>query len=240
MPIKATSRSKKTAEITVPEENGMAETVTVVKTTAKTDPFTLLIKEVTDLQSESDRLQKAIAQTKEAWISEQKARQQEIEQRNSLEELNRKREQETYEYETARKRKKEEDEFTDQKTSWEKNLKEQQEVLEKERAELLELRKLVAEFDGEKEKVVAEAQEVLQKELVTKFETERKLREQEQKSEKDLLNLKIANLTGENNKLNTEIEVLKKTLEEATKQVKDIAVKVIESGTKPQSSDVAP
>ena len=91
---------------------------------------------------------------------------------------------------------------------------------------------------GEKEKAVAEAQEILQEELVYKFETERKLKEQENKSEKDILNLKIANLTSENNRLNGEIGILKKALEEATRQVKEIAVKVIESGTKQSRQDL--
>ncbi len=94
---------------------------------------------------------------------------------------------------------------------------------------------MVDGFEMGKGEAVNQAQEILQKELTFKFETERKSREQEIKAEKDILNLKITNLTSENNRLNSEIESLKKALEEATRQVKEIAVKVIESGTKPQT-----
>lgn len=210
-----------------------------LKTTAKTDPFVVLLKIFSDLQSEFELLQKEITQTKDSWSVEQKTHVKETEDRNIQEEVEKKRNKEAYEYETSRKRKIEEDEFADKKANWEKELNGQKEILEKEKTELEQLRKLVVGFENEKDKAISIAQEILQKELVSKFETERKLREQENKSEKDILNIKINNLTAENNRLNTETEVLKKALEEATKQVKEIAVKVIESGTKSQPQEIA-
>lgn len=239
MPVK-TTRTKKTTEISTPETAETLEPVSTsvpVKPLSKTDPFAALIKTITDLQTEFDRLQKEIAQSKEAWTTEQKAHQKQLTDGNIQEELEKKRNKETYEYDMARKQKQAEDEFADKKASWEKSLRDQQETLETEKTELSELRKLAAGFDAEKEKAIAQAQEILQKELVNKFETERKLTDQETKAEKDILNLKITNLTAENNRLNTEIISLKKALEEATRQVKEIAVKVIESGTKSPSSE---
>lgn len=236
-----TIKSKKTIEETPVEEVEVMEpapAATRMKTSAKADPFIALLKIFSDLQSEFESLQKEIAQTKESWNVEQKARTKMIEDRIIQEELERKRDKETYEYETVRKRKMEEDEFADKKAGWEKQLKDQQEALQKEKTELIELRKIVEGFAAEKEKAIAQAQGILQKELVNKFETEKKLKEQEQKAEKDILNLRITNLTSDNNRLNTEIEALKKALEEATRQVKDIAVKVIESGTKPQLTEI--
>ena len=53
--------------------------------------------------------------------------------------------------------------------------------------------------------------------------------DQEQKSEKELLAFKITNLTQENARQSQEIITLKKSLENATAQLKDVAVKVIES-----------
>jgi len=184
MPVKGTTRSKKDVETPSLEETGVSEVSPSLKTTAKADPFATLIKAVSDLQSEFERLQKEMAQTKEAWTLEQKAHQQEIEQRNSLEELNRKRDQETYEYEIARRHKKDEDEFADKKTSWEKSLNEQQETLEGEKTELLELRRLVTGFDNEKEKAVAEAQDTLQKDH--SFPPETVSKNQEKKSSKEV------------------------------------------------------
>lgn len=239
MPVR-TARIKKTTDIPSVENNTTSEVTPAVKTTAKTDPFNTLLKVISELQSDFEKLQKEIAQSKESWTAEQKAHQKQLADGNIQEELERKRNKETYEYETARKQKQAEDEFADKKASWEKSLKDQQEILTKEKTELAELRKLAAGFEGEKEKIIAQAQEILRKELTGQFETERKLTEQEQKAEKDILNLKITNFTAENNRLNTEIISLKKALEEATRQVKEIAVKVIESGTKSQSPESLP
>lgn len=236
-----TVKSKKTTEEIPLEEIGTIEsapTASRLKVATKTDPFAVLLKLFSDLQSEFEVLQKEITQTKESWSMEQKIHSKGIGDRNIQEELDRKRNQETYEYETARKRKQAEDEFTDKKSSWDKELRGQQETLAEEKKELEELRKLVAGFENEKEKAVTFAQEILRKELTSEFETERKLKEQENKSEKDILNLRIVNLTAENNRLNSEVASLKKALEETTRQVKEIAVKVIESGTKSQSTDI--
>lgn len=76
-----------------------------------------------------------------------------------------------------------------------------------------------------------EAESILEKILTEKFSNEKVLREQEIKAEKELLNLKITNLTAENARQTKEIESLKNALDEATKQIKEVAVKVIESGS---------
>ncbi|MBI2338014.1 hypothetical protein HYU95_02420 [Candidatus Daviesbacteria bacterium] len=231
MPVKSTARSKKVTETPVAEDANV-EVALNVKPTAKVDPFNILIKSISELQAEFERLQKEISQTKEVWLIEQKAHQKSLEDRNIQEELERKRNQETYEYETARKRKQEEDMFADKKALWEKHLSEQKEAIEKDRKELEELRKLVTAFEGEKEKAVEDAQVILQKELTGSFENERKMREQEVKAEKEILTLHLSNLSSESSRQTAEIQALKKALEEATSQVKEIAVKVIESGTK--------
>lgn len=87
---------------------------------------------------------------------------------------------------------------------------------------------MVRGFESEKEKAVTKA---LQKELTSAFETEKKLREQEFKAEKELLNLKISNLIIENSRQANEIETLKKALDDTTRQIKEVAAKVIESGS---------
>lgn len=46
-----------------------------------------------------------------------------------------------------------------------------------------------------------------------------------------MLNLRIENLAQENSRQAREVELLKKALEEATRQLKDVAVKIIESST---------
>lgn len=233
-----TARSKQTTETPEAEDINVAEIATPVKAIPKTDPFAAVIQEISKLQSEFEKLQKEIVQTKEVWVTEQKTHQKEIEDKNIQEELERKRNRGSYEYETARNHKQEEDEFVDKKKSWEKQLKEQQEILQQEKQELEELRKLVAGFEGEKEKPIKEAQAALQKELTGSFENERRMREQEFKAEKEIFNLRLTNLTAENSRQAAEIQVLKKALDKATGQVKEIAVKVIESGTKQSSQNL--
>lgn len=236
-----TARAKKVTEDQPIEESGVVEIIAAsVKATSKSDPFTILIKEISDLQSEFEKLQKEIIQTKEVWVTEQKTHQKEIEDKNIQEELERKRNRGSYEYETARNHKQEEDEFTDKKKSWERQLSQQQEILQQEKQELEELRKLVAGFEGEKEKSIKEAQTALQKDLTGSFENERRMKEQEFKAEKEILNLRLSSLTTENSRQAAEIQALKKALDEATGQVKEIAVKVIESGTKFQPSEFSP
>ena len=160
----------------------------------------------------------------------------ELVQQKTQEEVERKREQETYQYETSLVRKRAEDEFNDKKLAWEKDLSQRKQELENQKRELEELKKLTDSFDSQKQQAVREAQVEIEKELKDSFENENKLREQEIKAEKAVLDLKISNLESENTRQSKEIEVLKRAFDEATKQVKEIAVKVIESGSNQQKA----
>lgn len=175
--------------------------------------------------------QKEIADTKEGWTKEKVEYEREITARNTEMALARKREEEEYEYQKKVERRKTEDEFAEKKTQWEKQLREEKEKIETERKELVELRNRVGSFEAELQKAVKEAQSVTARDLEAKYANERKLREQEVKSEKDILALKIESLVAENNRQSVEIKTLKAAFDEATRQVKDIAVKVIEGRT---------
>ncbi len=113
--------------------------------------------------------------------------------------------------------------------AWEKYLQEQKEVVEKDRKELADLRVLAENFDKEKQQTIEEAEEVLRKQLTAEFEIEKKLKGGEIAAEKEILNLKLTSLTEENKRLSQEVEVLKRGLDQSTAQVKEIALKVIES-----------
>lgn len=204
--------------------------------------FTDLVDKVLEAKVEFEKFHKEITETKELWVKEQKNHELKIQERDQQEEIARKREDETYRYERDLVRKRVEDEFAEKKDKWEKELAERKEEIENDKRELEILRKQVAGFEAEKEKIVKEAMSVLQRQLTDKFETDKKLREQEVRAEKDVLNLNVSHLTAENARLKEEIITLKKSLEEATKQLKDIAVKVIESsnsGVKIPSSSEA-
>lgn len=235
---KKTTRVRKTAAQFDPASIEINPSA-IAPSSAVTQVFDDLINKFIKSRQEFDNLQKEIAQVKQDWSRGQKQHELELVQQKNQEEVERKREQETYQYNTNLSRKRTEDEFQDRKLSWEKDLAQKKEELENQKKELEDLRKLSAGFNGQKENAVKEALDVLEKTLTEKVNQEKKLREQEIKAEKDIFTLKISNLETDNTRLNKEIEILKRSLEEAVRQVKEIAVKVIESGSsqnKPQVS----
>lgn len=242
---KRTTRSRKTSTVEVAAEDIQSSNMisTPIKSgsavqTGISQDFDELVAKLVKSKIEFDNLQKEITQIKLDWVREQKQHELEFAQQKIQEELERKREEETYQYSTSLLRKRSEDEFQDKKLAWEKDLSQRKQELEDQRKELEELRKQVSGFEDEKDKAVKNAVSEVEQDLRVQYENEKKLREQEVKAEKDLLNMRIANLETENSRLNKEIEILKRSLDEATRQVKEIAVKVIESGstqTKPQA-----
>lgn len=233
VPVKKTVRVRKTAKSSVisdvtplpPKFLGALE-----------DLFGDLIGKINGAKKEFVGLQNQIEEVRMVWVREQRAHELETTQRNQQEEIAQKREQEEYEYEKKRTRKQDEDAFFEKKEKWEKELFARKEVIEQDKKELEVLRKRVEGFDAEVEKIVREVRTQLSKELTEQFHSERKFREQEIKAEKELLELRITNLTQENTRAIGEITLLKQSLEEATRQLKDVAVKVIESANSSKTS----
>ncbi len=223
-PVKKVTRTRKVAALS--DSTGTGPTA---QTAFLITDLELQISRLTELKNDVEKLEREIEQTKLEWSKEQKAHEQELIQRNQAEEITRQRERETYDYETKLARKKIEDELADKKAGLEKELSDRREEIEQDKKSLSELQKAVDGFTVEKDKAVKEAVAAIQEELSERFETERKLREQETKSDKEILNLKIAALEQENSRQAKEIESLKKSLEDASSQLKDIAVKVIQS-----------
>ena len=235
--VKKTARTKKTATQSAGAsvETTVSSPVLAAQSAAIIQVFDDLMSKIIRGKQEYDNLQKEISQIKLDWVREQKQHEVEIIQQKTQEELERKRENETYTYNTTLSRKRVEDEFLDRKLGWEKDLAQRKQELEDQRKELEELRKLAVSFEGQKETAAKEAQVKLEKELAEKYGNEKRLKEQEVKAEKDLLNMRIANLETENSRLNKEIEIIKRSFDEATRQVREIAVKVIESGSQPKN-----
>lgn len=198
------------------------------------EAFLDLIAAISNAKDEFIALQKQITETREVWEKERKRHEEEVREQIQQEEVERRREKESYEYETQRARKQIEDEFSEKRVKWEKELASKKEELEQDKKELEELRKHVAGFEGEMQKAVKDACSALEEELTDEFSTKEKMREQEFKAEKEILALRITNLTSENARQTQEIASLKSSLEEATRQLKDVAVKVIESSSPKQ------
>lgn len=229
--VKKTTRARKITAVS-------DQTAADVSLSAKTlkpleDTFVKLANTIATARNEYGELQKQITEIKEAWDKEQRSHKIQIVEINQQEELTRKREKETYDYEITLTRKKAEDEFEERKNKWEKELLARKEEIAKEKQELEILRKQVVGFEAEKEKAIKESCDLQQEEISKEYDQEKKLREQEIKAEKELQALKIINLTSENSRLANEVLAFKKSLEEATAQLKDVAVKVIESSNPP-------
>lgn len=228
--VKKPVRTRKTSATAITTQSTDFSNTPAAKTSVGISAiFTQISLKIADSKTEFENLIKQIAETKESWIKEQEERSEEFTKRQEQEAIERKREQETYNYNSALTRKRAEDEFADKKLQWEKELSTRKQELTDQQKELEDLRKIVADFNNQKEQAVKTAENLLQQTLTQQFETEKKLREQEFKSEKEILNLKITSLTAENNRLISELTVLKKNLEESTQQIKEVAIKIIEA-----------
>ena len=233
-PAKRATRRKASATATPVEPAIVSATPRNVKVVSEL--FADLLSTISADKASFDTLQKEILEIRESWLKEQVRHEAQLAERDQQEELERRREREAYEYEARKMRKQQEDEFAEKKARWEKELQERKDELIKDKAELEALRKQVTGFEVEVAKAIKEACGALERDLKAQFIAEKNFREQEVKAEKELLTLKLANLTQENTRAATEIETLKKALEVATVQLKEIAVKVIESSGQTKSS----
>ncbi len=237
-PARKTTRARKTTTAVADASNSSSQiTVSLLEET-----FLTLLQQITQAKTDFSNIQRMIEEMRQSWEREQKEHELLIAQQHQQEELDRKREKEMYEYETAKMHRKAEDEFSEKRVKWERELSERKDEIAKEKKELEDLRKLVTGFEAEKQKAIKDATVQLEKTLTEQFSNERKLREQEVKAEKELLGLRITNLTQENQRQEKEIQALKTALEDATRQLKDVAVRVIESSNvySKQQSPIAP
>lgn len=231
--VKRRRKNKTDSEITeaLPVSGGLtAAPLAKPKLSQLTESFDDLLQKIAKSKAEFEGLQKQIDETKEVFQKEKKTLETTALENKKQVEWERKKEAEVYQYETELARRRAEEAFNDKLKSWEKDLEARKNELAQEKKELEDLRKKVAGFEAEKIKAAEEAAEAAEKRLSESFENERRLREQENKAEKDILNLRLANLTAENQRQTAESSATRKALDEANRQVKEIAVKVIESG----------
>lgn len=143
--------------------------------------------------------------------------------------VSRKREQEEFDYNLKQLRKKEEDEYEAKKLLKVKDLETRERELLASEIELSNLRKLATELESRLESEVQKcSQKAIQdttKDLEIKYNLERK----DVEMQSQLSQMTIQNQQKSIAQLESEVIELKKQLISATQQVKDIAVKVIES-----------
>lgn len=187
-------------------------------------------------------LETEITQARSQWAHEEEQRTREQKEFDENLKKQRQREKEEYEYQKSNDRKKEADAYQETERLQERNNKEKQEILEKSwqsreaalkerEEELNRLRKEVAEFPEqikkETQKIIAETIKTLE----SKHSQQYLILQKDAESERRLSELKIKSLEETVARQMSQIDNLGQRLEEAKKQVQDIAVKAIEGAS---------
>jgi len=126
------------------------------------------------------------------------------------------------------KRRDEGDVYEQKQKERERALTEREVSLQKRQSEILEMEKTLGAVSEKVQQAVKEANEKLAKELMSKHNIEINELKTTALHEKNIADLKITNMTETIKVQGTEIDLLKRQLAESSKQLKDVAVSVIE------------
>lgn len=185
-----------------------------------------LLQRMIALQSQKqEQFEKDMDLKRKVWEDEQKEYEASLKRQRT-------REEEEYTYEQSITRKHITQEITEEKRVWEKQKLEQKEQYSQMVAELEQLRKRVASFPDELDRSIKEAVNKAVAEDKKEFQTQQSFTKQQTDSQMQIAQLRISTLEETVKTQNNEVVQLKKQLEDATRQVKDIAVTVIEGSKK--------
>ena len=201
---------------------------------------------IQDHESQKQKLEAEISAQREAWSIEELQRAREEKEYEDNLKKQRQREVEDYEYKKALERTKAQDKYEEEMRLLEKKNKEKQEELEKswkqretalreKEEEWPRLRKEIDEFPVRLKTEVDLAVSNAVKSAEQKFEQERILLKKDGESERRLAELQIKALQDTVARQSAEIEKIQVQVEEAKRQVQDIAVKAIEGASGAQA-----
>ncbi|HXW14200.1 MAG TPA: hypothetical protein VEN79_06800 [Terriglobia bacterium] len=197
---------------------------------------------IQDYSRQKDQLEAEIAVQRATWAEEQKQSERERKEQEETLKKQRQREMDEYEYRKALERKKAQDKYEEEMKLQERANKEKQETLEKSwrereatlkasEEELKSLRKEAAEFPArlqrESEKAAAEAVRGAEQKSEQRF----LILSKDSEGEKRLAELRIKTLEENLTRQSAQMAALEKQLEEAKRQVQEIAVKAIEGAS---------
>jgi hypothetical protein len=203
---------------------------------------TALDQLVQDYGRQKEQLEAEIAAQRASWEEELRQTERERKEQDELLKKQRQRETDDYEYRKSLERKKAQDKYDEEIKLQDRANKEKQESLEKSwrereaalkasEEELKSLRKEAAEFPArlqrESEKAVAEAVRASEQ----KSEQRILLLTKDSEGEKRMAELRIKSLEENLARQSTQMAALEKQIEEAKRQVQEIAVKAIEGAS---------
>ncbi len=203
---------------------------------------TALDQLVQDYSRQKEQLEAETTAQRTAWEEEQRQSERDAKEQEEILKKQRQREMEEYEYRKALERKKAQDKYEEEIKVQARANKEKQEALEKtwrereaalkaSEEELQRLRKEAAEFPSrlreESERAAAEAMRATEQ----KFEQRILLLSKDREGVKRLAELRIKALEESLARQSAQMAALEKQLEEAKRQVQEIAVKAIEGAS---------
>jgi colicin import membrane protein len=203
---------------------------------------TALDQMVLDFQRQKEELEGEIAAQKAAWEeSTQTAERERKEQEEALKKQ-RQREIDEYEYKKNLERKRAQDKYEEEQRLLEKKNQEKQEALQKNWAqreaalreqeeELARLRKEATEFPSRIQREVEQAAAQAAKDAKARAEQELVLAKREAEAEKRIAELRIKTLEEAAVRQTAQIADMQRQVDEAKKQVQEIAVRAIEGAS---------
>jgi DNA repair exonuclease SbcCD ATPase subunit len=197
---------------------------------------------VQDYAREKERLDAEIAAQRAAWEEELKTTERERKEQEENLRKQRQREIDEYEYKKALERKKAQDKYDEEQRLLEKKNREKQEALEKswqereaalkeQEAELARLKKEAETFPARLQKEVEQAAAQAARAAEARFEQQAVLLRKDAEADKRMAELKIKSLEEIIAQQAAQLVSLQKQLDEAKRQVQEIAVKAIEGAS---------
>lgn len=190
----------------------------------------MLYRLIETYTKEETQLEQEITSKRQTWLSEQQAYEERIKRERS-------REEDEYEYIKKLQRQRDLEAWEEEKRKREQRLAAEQEKQAQKDKELEELRKEVAQFPAQLDKAVKEAVAKTVMEERKEAQVRANFAKQDADTNAQIASLKISSLEKTVKEQREEIAELKRQLEKATQQVKDIAVTVIE-GPRKETTDI--
>lgn len=201
---------------------------------------TALDQMLLDYDEKQKRLEEEVSNKSKEWEYLQETKLLEQKEYDDALKKARQREKEEFEYSKNLERKKEQDKYDEaqrvlllqnkeKQSSLEKSWSEREQSIKIQENELNDLKKEAQEFPERIKKEVTQAVSEAVKDTAQKYQQQILIMQKEIESDRRLAELKIKSLEDTVTRQFTEIEILHARVEEAKKQVQDIAVKAIES-----------
>jgi colicin import membrane protein len=203
---------------------------------------TALDQLVEDHASQKREIETEIAEARASWEEETRTAERERKDQEEALKKQRQREIDDYEYKKTLERKKAQDKYDEEMRLLEKKNQEKQETLEKtwrqqeaalreREEELAALRQEVAAFPKRLEQELARASAEAARQTEARFQQETLVLRKDAEADKRLAEFRIDTLEATAAQQAAQIAALQKQLDEAKKQVQDIAVKAIEGAS---------